>query len=88
MEMLDRKQLIRILNKFASLHQDEILEAALEAERLRRDAGVSWEDLIPIPDQADSWAHVEAAQACLQSRVKLNDFELEFLDGVQRTSAP
>ena len=44
--MIDRRRLAMVLGMLGSVHDSEVVAAARQAERLRRDAGVSWRDLL------------------------------------------
>ena len=63
---LDREKLVKTLGLLGSAHDGEILAAARQAERMRREARMTWYDLIlpalPAPKRL-SWPDSRTADA-------------------------
>jgi hypothetical protein len=78
MSELDRAQMARILGLLGSDYPNERDTAARMAEKLRRDAGVAWADIIAPP--ANNNTAVEAARVLLAENEALRA-ELEELRG-------
>ena len=46
---IDREKLARVLGMLGSAHDGEVLAAARQAERLRREAGSTWQTILQPP---------------------------------------
>jgi hypothetical protein len=89
---LDRSRLGRILGLLGSNHDGEALAAARMAERMRRDAGLTWPEIVePAPPPAAEWAdEVEADPIafCFGRSEALTHWEIDFLRSIRRQSYP
>jgi hypothetical protein len=90
---LGREKLVKILGLLSSTHDGERASAGLLADRMLRNAGLRWEDLIPRQIGHDSrpkatratpppppplhWRH--AASAVLRAAPNLTEWERRFL---------
>ena len=88
---VSRDRLAGILGMLGSNHDGEAVAAARAAERLRRELGTTWQDLLvppsgPAPSPPPSpmgWR--QAAVFCAtQRRVPLSDWEMRFTHEVAR----
>jgi hypothetical protein len=88
---LNRHRLARVLGLLGSAHDGEALAAARTAERMRRDAGATWREIVEPATPAAEWAdEVEADPTgfCLDRSELLTDWERHFLFSVRRQSYP
>jgi hypothetical protein len=91
----DRQRLARLLGMVGSNHDGEALNAARLADRLVRDRGARWSDVLDtqaperLEDIASNWR--EVATACADNgRDLMTDWEYRFcrtLSGFERCSA-
>ena len=77
-----RPRLVAVLGMLGSEHDGEALAAARMAERIRRDMGASWGDLIgqdaaPAAPAPDPWQATVAA--CQAQNARLTAWETAFL---------
>jgi hypothetical protein len=90
---LDRDRLGKLLGLLGSTHDGEVLAAARQAERMRREAGTTWPDILApgaaiiaaappksLEDQLQLWA--EHFDCCL------NDWERRFFRSISRSRRP
>jgi hypothetical protein len=78
--MIARGKLVAVLGMMGSDHDGEALAAARAAERLRRQIGATWSDLLQAPEPPpvrEGWRDV--LSACRASD-KLSEWEQRFLD--------
>ena len=83
-------KLARICGMFGSAHDGERAVAAALADRLVRDAGLSWSDVIrmpmakpkrdPLPDDQSGWQSMVIA--CLKRRDLFTEWEWAFLTNI------
>ena len=83
-------KLARICGMFGSAHDGERAAAAALADRLVRDAGLSWGDVIrmpvaqlkrdPLPDNQAEWRSM--VTACLERRDLFTEWEWAFLTNI------
>jgi hypothetical protein len=85
MSALDRERLARLLGMLGSDHDGEALAAARMAERLRRQAGTTWFEILASPAPAQHGMPMPAAVAGmlglweLHERCCLSEWERDFL---------
>jgi hypothetical protein len=93
--VLDRDKLIRILGMLGSAHDGEVLSAARQAQRLVREAGLTWEEILTIPaprvlvlpTAPSTWQ--EKILDCLDAEdAALSDWERGFLLSVRARGKP
>jgi hypothetical protein len=84
---LDRDKLAAILGMLGSNHDGEIVAAARQAERLRRDAILTWHDILapaPAPPELRREPVIEsvddAIDLCRSRAQFLTAWELHFID--------
>lgn len=69
----DRIRLARLLGMLGSRHAGEIANAGRLADRLVRDHGLTWHDVLAMPEPVQDWENpkdwTQAAQMVLQSGV-------------------
>lgn len=87
--MLPREKLAAVLGMLGSDHDGEVLAAARQAERMRRQAGLAWADLIaaerpavapgrrPDPPPPEDWRALVAW--CQQRPDAMTNWERDFL---------
>ena len=91
---LDRERLAKLCGMFGSDHPGERANAAAAADRMLRDAGLRWPDVImpalPAPTAAQTWAYTtdQAVGFVLERWDLLTDWEIGFAEGVQRQHHP
>ena len=85
-----RSRLAKLLGMVGSTHDGEALNAARMADKLVREAGVSWADTLggaasPPPDYDTLPSHVFLCDVCLKDghRQKLTQWELDFVASVR-----
>ena len=86
---IDRERLAKLCGMFGSDHEGERANAAAAADRLVRQAGLRWPDVIAAPRLAPPSPELDpirdpfgAARFCLDFRVALSVWEAEFCRGV------
>jgi len=89
---LDRGRLVKLCGMFGSDHDGDPAAAAAAADRLIRDAGLRWSDVI-LPALAArpsprSYTAAEAVEFVLNRWDLLNDWEIGFAEGIQRQRTP
>lgn len=88
MGAIRRAKLAAVLGMLGSDHDGEALAAARTAERLRREAGVTWHDLLTMPAAPATEAHTArdeigwraALAICRAHRGELTPWEMHFVD--------
>jgi hypothetical protein len=84
----DRERLAKLLAMFSSTFDGEVLNAALSAERLVKQRGLSWQDVLlgdtnaPGSDPRPSYrapSHRAEIDACLEKANLLTEWERRFL---------
>ena len=92
---LDLPKLAAVLGMLGSDHDGEALAAALQAERMRRDAGWTWPELLlsPAPPPPLLPPHhgqtiADAIRLVLNRSDLLTDWEFEFVESISRASYP
>jgi hypothetical protein len=86
---LDHEKLARVLGMLGSSHEGEILSAARQAERLRREAGVIWVDILlpalsPPRREREINTVEDAVELCLDFQGGLTAWERGFLQSIAR----
>jgi len=72
----------RLCGMFGSEHAGERANAAMLADRAVKGAGLTWYILLGIePSKVDD---LEKLNYCMRNRDRLNDWELGFIDSIQR----
>jgi hypothetical protein len=86
----DRQRLARILGMLGSNNTNEVLVAAAQAERLRRDARLTWQDVLSPPLQApQTVVQVDDAIDVVFGRVDLlSEWERKFVGSISRARYP
>jgi hypothetical protein len=94
---LDRERLAKLLGLLGSDQPGEVVNAARQAERLRREAGLSWSDIVALGGgRVGSVREVrsphggytrELIERCLGSD-QISSWEIEFLCSVRRQRRP
>ena len=86
---ISRRRLAAVLGMMGSVHDGEALNAARQAEWMRRQAGLTWDNLLastcPEPQLtpgAPPWRHLTSI--CWHSRDRLTEWGLAFLTVVSR----
>jgi hypothetical protein len=89
---LDRDRLARILGMLGSAHDGEVLAAARTAERIRRDAGSTWAEILqpvpPLAAAAEAEIDADPIGFCLGHAELLTDWERRFLISIRRQDYP
>lgn len=89
---IDRDRLARILGMLGSRFAGEVVAAARQAERLRREAGVTWFDVIapqfPPPREPEIDNLDDAIEFALKNAGELTDWEVAFLRSLRRQRKP
>src|SRR4051794_33584521 len=87
---IDRLQLSRILGMLGSRFDGEVLAAARQAERLRRDAGLTWRDIVqpPLPPPASGEAIADQIEIALGRPDALTPWEARFVASLARQRKP
>jgi hypothetical protein len=90
---LDRERLAKLLGLLGSDYDGEVVAAARQAERLRREAQATWFDILapalPPPRrerEIDSVA--DAVEFALENAGVLNDWERRFVRSISRQLRP
>jgi hypothetical protein len=90
---LDREKLVRVLGMLGSAHDGEIAAAGRAADRLIREAGLRWPDVI-VPRlsgptrERDPETFGDALDYALQFAEHLSDWERSFLWSLRRQRSP
>jgi hypothetical protein len=93
---LDRERLAKLLGLLGSEFDGEVAAAARQAERLRREAGLTWPEiltsapppaLLEIPAPSRPRSVEEAIDLCIDHRVLLSDWEQRFVASIGQRSA-
>jgi hypothetical protein len=91
--ILDRERLARVLGMLGSDHEGEVVAAARQAERLRAEAGLSWNQIVvsalPAPPRQRSVQTVADAIAyVIDHDETLTDWEFNFAQSLGRQRYP
>lgn len=91
--LLDRDRLARVLGMLGSAHDGEALAAARQAERLRAEAGLTWNEIViprpAAPPQARQVKSVtDAIRFVLQHGDLLTAWERDFVRSIATQSYP
>jgi hypothetical protein len=94
--LVDLQRLARICDLLGSDHDGEALAAARQAEKIRKKAGLTWEELLvpsirqrpkdPPPDDLTDWRW--AYHFCLERYRSLTRWKLDFVATVARYQKP
>jgi hypothetical protein len=89
---LDRERLVKLCGMLGSNHAGERANAAAAADRLIREAGLRWPDVIlpalPGPTTPQAYCVTQAVQFLLDRWDLLSDWEISFCEGIQRQRSP
>jgi hypothetical protein len=81
-------RLAKVCGMFGSVHDGEVVAAALRAEALVRGAGLTWPDVLqpalPAPARPVEFDHAEAIAFCWCFPDLLSAWDREFLSGCDR----
>jgi hypothetical protein len=88
--VLDIEKLARVLGMLGSNNSNEVLVAAAQAERLRREAGLTWQDVLsPPPLAPQTVVQVDDAIDVVFGRVDLlSEWERRFVGSISRARYP
>jgi hypothetical protein len=75
-------RLVKLLGMLGSHHDGERAAAALKADQLVRQHGLTWHDVISVPAPMQPWRRMAAR--CQAHAVRLNSKELGFVDSMLR----
>jgi hypothetical protein len=78
---LDRRRLARVLGMLGSGHDGEVLAAGRLVERLRQQAGATWDEILG-QSAATPNSHQHDVETCLDNMRHLNSWEFDFLLGL------
>ena len=85
---LDRDRLAKLLGMLGSSHHGEIVAAARQAERLRANAGLTWQEIIlpalPPPRSRGIATVADAIAFVLQHQSTLTEWELGFAESIRQ----
>jgi hypothetical protein len=87
---LDRDHLAKILGMLGSAHDGEVIAAARQAERIRREAGATWRELLspaplaPRPAARMPQSLHDAIELCYERREHLTPWERDFIASIMR----
>ena len=85
---LDRDRLARVLGMLGSAHDGEVVAAARQAERLRADAGLTWNDIViprlPAPKRQNVASVADAIAFVLRHQTALTEWELSFAESIRQ----
>jgi hypothetical protein len=88
---IDRDRLAAVLGMLGSEHPGEVVNAARQAERLRREAGVTWREIVlpalPPPPPAEM-SFAEAIRFVLACPEALTSWECDFLRSLRVQKYP
>jgi hypothetical protein len=81
---LNREKLARVLGLLGSSFEGEVVTAARQAERLRRDAGLTWNDiLLPAALDPDDIGNADdAIDFCVAYKAVLTEWERKFIESL------
>ncbi|HEY8872963.1 MAG TPA: hypothetical protein VIM52_08025 [Stellaceae bacterium] len=89
---LDRDRLAKLLGMFSSDSDGEIVNAARMAERLRRQSGLTWHDILrPVPEprrEREVESVDDALDLCEAYADLLTDWERRFISTLRRQRTP
>jgi hypothetical protein len=89
---LDRAKLAAVLGMLGSDHSGEILAAARQVERLRREAKLTWHDILrPVPEprrEREVESLDDALDLCEAFGDLLTDWEQRFISTLRRQRTP
>ena len=91
---LDRERMAQLLGMFSSDFDNEVVTAARMAERLRRETGETWDQILapaalPPPTwQRDIETVADAISYCLEKAEALTDWESNFVATLGRQRSP
>jgi hypothetical protein len=90
---LDRDRLAKLCGMFGSDHAGERANAAAAADKLIREAGLRWRDLIlpalpPSPKRQNVGTVAEAVEYLLDRQDELTTWECDFVQSVGRLRNP
>jgi hypothetical protein len=86
--VVSKAKLAAVLGMMGSVHDGEALAAARTAERMRRDAGLSWQELLNANQRVDNQAPTapvswrQTVAECLNRRGSLRTWEAGFLESL------
>jgi hypothetical protein len=84
---LDRDRLARVLGMLGSSHAGEVAAAGRHAERMRREAGMTWPEIATSTQLAPARrprSIAEAIDLCIDHRDLLSDWERGFVASISR----
>jgi hypothetical protein len=90
MTPLDRSRLAAVLGLLGSSHPGEIVNAAQAAERMRRQAGLSWHDIVQPPAVAQPTRGTDIEDdidLILDNLAELSGWDLNFARSIASRSA-
>src|SRR5436305_11185773 len=89
---LDRDRLVKLCGMLGSDHAGERANAAAAADRMMREAGMRWRDVIlpalPAPPRERGYTVADAVPFVLDRWDTLTDWEIGFAEGIQRQRKP
>ena len=86
---LDRDRLAKLLGMMGSAHDGEVVAAARQAERMRAEAGLTWQQIMvptlpPPPKRQNTGTVGEAVEFLLDRQDLLTEWERDFVGDIGR----
>jgi len=85
--VIDRDRLVKLLGMLGSAHDGEVAAAGRAADRLVREAGLRWPDIIPAANR-DAPDIASAISIAIRFENLLTDWESQFVRSLRRQRRP